>query len=147
MCDECDELLERLEFAEGPPWGSLRVALAAARHAVTGGMSYLERVTVGLSPTTWENVRGFLVRLGGIAADAGEARAARFVDRRLAEFDTRHAQPGPEPLLSAFWIEELVGLMLSIRDGEPALNETARDWANGVLTVLDDMRRHPEAFV
>ena len=31
--------------------------------------------------------------------------------------------------------------MLSMRDGDPALNETARDWANGVLTVLDDMRR------
>jgi hypothetical protein len=72
--------------------------------------------------------------------------AARFVDRRLAELDARRSQPGPEPLLSHLWIEELTGLMLTIRDGEPALNETARDWANGVLTVLDDMRRHPEAF-
>jgi hypothetical protein len=43
---------------------------------------------------------------------------------------------------SSHWSDELVGLML---DGEPALNRTARDWANGVLTALDDMRRHPEA--
>jgi len=36
---------------------------------------------------------------------------------------------------------------LSIRDGDPPLNETARrGGANGVLTVLDEMRRHPEAF-
>jgi hypothetical protein len=49
-------------------------------------------------------------------------------------------------LLSPFRIEELGGLMLSIRDGDSPLNETARDWANGVLTVLDDMRRQPEAF-
>jgi hypothetical protein len=43
-------------------------------------------------------------------------------------------------------IEELSGLMLSLRDGEPALNRTARAWSNGVLTLLGDMRRHPEAF-
>ena len=36
--------------------------------------------------------------------------------------------------------------MLTIRDGEPRLSETARDWSNGTLTVLDDMKRHPEAF-
>ena len=69
--------------------------------------------------------------------------AARFVDRRLAELDTRQSAPGAEPLLSQFWIDELVGLMLSIRDGNPPLNETARDWANSVLTVLDDIRRRP----
>ena len=109
-------------------------------------MSYLERCTVGLGPVTRERIRVYLVRLGEIAAEAGEVAAARFVDRRLAELDTRHSQPGPEPLLSPFWIDELVGLMLEIRDGEPPSNETARDWANGVLTVLDDIRRRPEAF-
>jgi len=34
---------------------------------------------------------------------------------------------------------------LSIRDSDP-VNATAREWANAVLTVLDDLRRHPEAF-
>ena len=85
--------------------------------------------------------------LGEIAAEAADVPAARFVDRRLAELDTRQGAEGPEPLLSAWWIRELGELMLSIRDGEPALNRTARDWANGVLTVLDDMRqRHPDAY-
>jgi hypothetical protein len=53
----------------------------------------------------------------------------------------RRAVPGPEPLLSPAWIETLGELMLSIRDDEPPFNETARDWANGVLTLLDDLRR------
>jgi hypothetical protein len=109
-------------------------------------VSYLERTVIGLGLATRDRVRGYLVHLGEIAAEAADVPTARFVDRRLAELDTRRAQPGPEPLLPEWWIEELVGLMLSIRDGEPALNATARDWANGVLTVLDEMRRHPEAF-
>jgi hypothetical protein len=93
----------------------------------------MERVTLGLGPGTRDRVRGYLVHLGEIAAEAADVPVARFVDRRLAELDTRRAQRGPEPLLSEVWIDELVGLMLSIRDGEPALNRTARGWANGVL--------------
>jgi hypothetical protein len=110
-------------------------------------VSYLERTVIGLAPATREDVRGYLVHLGEIAAEAADVPAARFVDRRLAGLDTRQGAEGPEPLLSAWWIRELGELMLSIRDGEPALNRTARDWANGVLTVLDDMRqRHPDAY-
>jgi hypothetical protein len=103
----------------------------------------MERCAVGLGPATRDRVRSYLIHLGEIAAEAADVPLARFVDRRLAELDTRRAQPGPEPLLSPFWIEELGGLTLSIRDGEPALKRTARDWANGVLTVLYDMQRHP----
>lgn len=106
-------------------------------------VSYLERTVIGLAPATRDRVRGYLVHLGEIAAEAAEVNAARFVDRRLAELDTRRTADGPEPLLSPFWIDELVGLMLKIRDAKPALNDTARDWANGVPALMDDMRRHP----
>ena len=62
-------------------------------------MSYLERTVIGLGPATRENIRSYLVRLGGIAAEAADAPAARFTARRLSELDTRRACAGPEPLL------------------------------------------------
>ena len=136
-----------LEAADGErPAAAVVEGLVRLANRKRCGVSYLERTVIGLGPATRENIRGYLVHLGEIAAEAGEVAAARFVDRRLAELDTRQSRPGPERLLSPFWIEELMGLLLSIRDGEPALNEAARAWANGVLTVLHDMRRHPEAF-
>ena len=122
--------------------------MVRARGSLDGrGMSYMERCAVGLGPAARDRVRAYLVHLGEIAAEAADVPVARFVDRRLSELDTRHAAPGLEPLLSPAWIETLGEVMLTIRDGEPAPNDTARDWANGVLIVLDDMRRHPEAFV
>ena len=58
----------------------------------------------------------------------------------------------PQPPIStrprsstAKWIEDLWEHLAGMRERE-SYQEDVRDYANGVLTVLDDMRRYPEAF-
>jgi hypothetical protein len=109
-------------------------------------VSYLEKCVVGLNPDARERVRGWLCQVGEIAVDRADVPAARFVDRRLAELDSRQVDPDGEPLLGEGWRQVWRDLLANIRDGEPSYSEDTRDWANGVLTLLDDMRMYPDMF-
>jgi hypothetical protein len=119
-------------------------------------VSYLERTVVGLNPDSREQLRDWLCTLGEVAAERADIPAARFIDRRLAELSSRHVHLDQEPLLDATWTEALWEELAEIRENvSPELSgryrpcnypEDVRDWANGVLTLLDDMRRHPERF-
>jgi hypothetical protein len=94
-------------------------------------------------PDGRDHVREYLCDIGEVAVERADIAAARFIDRRLAELNSRHVAADQEPLLDDKWIEVLWEQLAEIRAQDLRYSEDVRDWCNGVLTLLDDMRRLP----